>query len=266
MKTAIILGASSLLFNCLVTAAPMGKRDVEWVTVTDYTTVTVDMTTTLYVKPTKGPGPGQHYTGQYTGTHIGPHRTSGTSTSTSSTPTPPPQFYVPPPAPTPTPPAEPVATPAAYTPPAPPASPVPAPPPPPAPPAPAPPAPPAPSSPAPSPSGPGSGSSGGECSSGSPCAGDMTFYDAGLGSCGVENDGSTENVVALPHDLMGEQSNGNPYCGKTITIEYKGKKTTAVVKDKCMGCTGKSIDLSRKAFNELADPDAGRVPCNWWFN
>jgi len=65
---------------------------------------------------------------------------------------------------------------------------------------------------------------------------------------------------------MGSQSNGNPYCGLTVTIAYGGKTVVATVVDKCMGCSGKSIDLSVAAFNALANPDAGRVAANWWFN
>lgn len=111
-----------------------------------------------------------------------------------------------------------------------------------------------------------SSSSGSVCSSDAPCEGDITFYTAGLGACGETNDGDSENVVALPFGLMGTQSNGNPYCGKTITISKNGKTTTATVVDKCMGCTGDSIDLSTKAFGELEDFAVGRTTAEWWFN
>jgi len=113
-----------------------------------------------------------------------------------------------------------------------------------------------------------SGSSSGECSSGSPCTGDITYYTAGLGACGITSDGDTENVVALPHGLMGTQSNGNPYCGKTITVKCSatGKTTTATVVDKCMGCDAYSIDLSNAAFLELDDLSVGRTTAEWWFN
>ncbi len=106
------------------------------------------------------------------------------------------------------------------------------------------------------------------CSSGSPCEGDLTFYTAGLGACGLTTDGTVDKVVALPHDLMGPLSNDNPYCGKTITITCTatGKTTTAVVVDKCMGCTGYAIDLSNAAFDELDSEAVGRTPGTWYFN
>jgi expansin (peptidoglycan-binding protein) len=33
-----------------------------------------------------------------------------------------------------------------------------------------------------------------------------------------------------------------------------------------MGCTGNSIDLSNKAFLEIADMQVGRTDATWWFN
>jgi hypothetical protein len=112
-----------------------------------------------------------------------------------------------------------------------------------------------------------SSNSGGTCSSGSPCTGDITYYQASLGACGITNDGDTELVIALPHELMGTQSNGNPYCGKTVTIEKDGVSITATVVDKCMGCDGYSIDLSNFAFSSLGVAfSVGRTQATWYFN
>lgn len=109
--------------------------------------------------------------------------------------------------------------------------------------------------------------SGGVCGSGTPCTGDITFYEAGLGACGETTDGSSFSGVALPVGLMGDQSNGNPYCGKTITIKMPtGKTTTATVIDKCMGCMGDAIDLTNFAFDQLAEESVGRTQATWWFN
>lgn len=74
--------------------------------------------------------------------------------------------------------------------------------------------------------------------------GDLTYYTVGLGACGEDDSGkdNSENIVALSHLLMGTVSNGNPFCGKTITISYGGKQVVATVKDKCMGCALTNID------------------------
>jgi hypothetical protein len=95
----------------------------------------------------------------------------------------------------------------------------------------------------------------------------MTYYQAGLGACGTYSNGDTDSIVALPAGLMGAQSNGNPYCGKTITIINGDVTTTATVCDKCPGCPDYSIDLSNKAF--LATGEAlsvGRKVIQWYFN
>lgn len=111
------------------------------------------------------------------------------------------------------------------------------------------------------------GSSTGECSSGSPCSGDITFYEAGLGACGDTNNSDSDYVVALAHGFMGELSNTNPYCGKTVTIEYNGATVEATVVDKCMGCVGRDLDLSNIAFKKLGIAESvGRTTASWYFN
>ncbi|KAL7809210.1 RlpA-like double-psi beta-barrel-containing domain-containing protein [Trichoderma aethiopicum] len=112
----------------------------------------------------------------------------------------------------------------------------------------------------------GSSSSGGSAGT---YSGDITYYTIGLGSCGDDDTGKdqSENVVAIAVGLMGAISNGNPMCGKTITIHGGGKTTTATVKDKCMGCAEHDIDVSEKVFLELfGSLDGGREPVSWSFN
>lgn len=84
------------------------------------------------------------------------------------------------------------------------------------------------------------------CAPGSPCSGDITYYTVGQGACGITNDGSKENVIALPHEMMGPLSNSNPYCGKTVSIKYNGKVANAVVADKCGDCVSFYRCLARK--------------------
>ena len=107
-----------------------------------------------------------------------------------------------------------------------------------------------------------------QCSKDNPCHGDMTWFQAGPGSCGLTSNGEAENVVALSQLMMGPQSYGNPYCGKTITITClaTGKTATATVVDKCEGCDTYSIDLSIKTFLELDALEVGRTGASWYFN
>lgn len=98
--------------------------------------------------------------------------------------------------------------------------------------------------------------------------GDLTFFTVGLGACGFDDTGKdyAENIVALSHLLMGTQSNGNPYCGRRITVSYGGKTAQAVVRDKCMGCAADNIDGSEKLFTEFQPLGTGRFGVQWWFS
>jgi len=113
-------------------------------------------------------------------------------------------------------------------------------------------------------------SSGGPCEGqGSACSGDITFYNGagGYGACGGIIDDSAF-IVALPHGLMGTQSNGNPYCGRTVSIKgTDGSIHKGTVEDKCMGCDAYSIDLTPALFQAVAPNGDGRVAgIDWWLD
>jgi len=76
-------------------------------------------------------------------------------------------------------------------------------------------------------------------------------------------------AIALPWEFMGDLSNTNPYCGKTLTILNPDTSATvqAYVADKCMGCIGRSIDLTDILFDTIAPSCNGRCPgFEWWFD
>lgn len=100
------------------------------------------------------------------------------------------------------------------------------------------------------------------------CNGVATHWDGGLGACGWNVDTKSSKQIALPHDLMGPQSNGNPYCGRKVTITANGHTTEATVGDKCMGCEGTGkIDLTDVLFEEFGDLSAGVVQgVTWYFS
>lgn len=114
------------------------------------------------------------------------------------------------------------------------------------------------------------GSESASCLGGSAaCKGDVTHWDGGLGACGTVVDTEADMAIALPHGFMGTLSNSNPYCGKSVTIKtVSGSTVQATVKDKCMGCVGRSIDLTNKLFGAVTDGKGdGRVSnIVWWFN
>jgi len=102
-----------------------------------------------------------------------------------------------------------------------------------------------------------------------PYSGDITHWDGGLGACGWSVDTSTDMQIAMPVGMMGSQSNGNPFCGKSLTIKNPntGATAQATVGDKCMGCTGASIDLTDALFAAIGGGCDGRCSgFEWWFN
>ncbi|KEF56348.1 uncharacterized protein A1O9_07929 [Exophiala aquamarina CBS 119918] len=115
------------------------------------------------------------------------------------------------------------------------------------------------------------GSTTGTCEgSGATCVGDVTHWDGGLGACGWNVDTNSQMAIALPHAFMGTQSNGNPYCGRSVTLVNPTSGTTvqATVGDKCMGCEGRSIDCTDALFNAITDGKGdGRLSgIQWYFS
>jgi len=105
--------------------------------------------------------------------------------------------------------------------------------------------------------------------SSTPYSGDITHWDGGLGACGWNVDTSADMQIAMPVGMMGSQSNGNPFCGKSLTIKNPntGATAQATVGDKCMGCTGASIDLTDALFAAIGGGCDGRCSgFEWWFN
>lgn len=97
-------------------------------------------------------------------------------------------------------------------------------------------------------------------------SGDMTYYDAGLGACGITSTNS-DAIVALPFSFFtAANPNLDPQCGRTIRITYNGNTQDATVVDKCAGCAGNSIDVTPTLFTNLVGSlDAGRVQVTWDF-
>jgi len=251
MKTAAIFALSAL--TGLVAAVPVGKRDVVWVTKTQEFIETVVSTTTVWLNPgetapfTTTDG-GQFYQGP---THSPKHKKPKTKTTAEATVAAPSTYVAPSPstpsstyvAPTSTYVAPtstyvaPTSTAAAYTP---------------------------TTSAAPAATEASSSSSGSSSGgSGNDYTGELTYYAPGLGACGWTNSDS-EDIVALAAGMMGEQSNGNPWCGKMITITYNGVSHTAKIVDKCPGCSGASLDLSSTLFAKFAPLGDGRLYDATW--
>lgn len=99
-------------------------------------------------------------------------------------------------------------------------------------------------------------------------SGDLTFYDPGMGACGISS-GAGEMVVALNAPQFDPATpNGNPnlnsLCGKRVRVTGpSGTTVDATIVDRCPGCAAGSLDLSPAAFQVLAPLDKGRVAGTW---
>ncbi|RYP08741.1 hypothetical protein DL765_008698 [Monosporascus sp. GIB2] len=109
--------------------------------------------------------------------------------------------------------------------------------------------------------------------------GDLTYYDPGLGACGVVSGGG-DAVCAVSHEVfdaaakeegMAANPNANPLCGRRIRVTCGaagagtgGNRSVDVeVMDRCVGCAPTDLDLSPSAFEQLAPRDSGRVVGSW---
>lgn len=249
MKTSTF-AISALSLGSLVTAAPLKakREDVIWVTDVHVVTTYIDLTTTVWVNEL--PAPTSSAGGVFfenpkpanpTTTAVATTSTS-TTLATSSTPA-----AVAPETPIaqPTQPAQ--EKPPANTP-----SPS--------------------SSPAPQPSSPAAGSGSTSGGSGQVYSGDITFYDpdGNYGSCGDKIQNS-EDAVALPLSMMqsvSSKSNGHPWCGKKIAIEFNGQTFNAIVKDSCPGCKNGDVDMTSGLFKKVtggAVDGRGKGLAKWSF-
>jgi hypothetical protein len=108
--------------------------------------------------------------------------------------------------------------------------------------------------------------------------GDATFYETGLGACGVTNT-DTDFIAAIGEDFFdqypasaGDSSysadpnpNTNPICNRAVIATYQGKSVTVTITDRCAGCTiPYSLDLSPAAFQVLAPLSVGRLHGMTW--
>lgn len=102
---------------------------------------------------------------------------------------------------------------------------------------------------------------------GGPYTGDLTYYEPGLGACGVTSN-DNDKIVAISHLVFdaastGSNPNANPLCGKKIRARRDNKSVDLTVVDRCVGCQPKDIDVTVNTFAMLADVSQGRVLVEW---
>jgi expansin (peptidoglycan-binding protein) len=104
-------------------------------------------------------------------------------------------------------------------------------------------------------------------SNGGPYTGDLTYYEPGLGACGITS-ASSDSICAVSHLVFdaaqkGSNPNSNPLCGLKLRLRRDGKSVDVTVVDRCVGCKATDIDTTTSVFSQLAGIVQGRVPVDW---
>jgi expansin (peptidoglycan-binding protein) len=89
--------------------------------------------------------------------------------------------------------------------------------------------------------------------------GNATFYDGGDGNCSYPDLPADDLYVALgPAEYSASAA-----CGSYLDVTGPNGSVRVKVVDQCPECAVGHLDLSREAFAEIADPDAGDVPITY---
>ncbi|GEQ69859.1 hypothetical protein JCM33374_g3534 [Metschnikowia sp. JCM 33374] len=98
-------------------------------------------------------------------------------------------------------------------------------------------------------------------------AGHATYYNPGMGACGMVHTDS-DYIVAVG-DMLYEQytPDGNPnhntLCGAKLIAHYEGKSVEVTVVDRCGSCSPNDLDLSPVAFAQIANQGLGIINLTW---
>ncbi|KAL8284144.1 hypothetical protein RQP46_004893 [Phenoliferia psychrophenolica] len=85
-----------------------------------------------------------------------------------------------------------------------------------------------------------------------------SYYEAGLGACGITSSDS-DYIVAINFQQYGDTSAISPWCFKTITITYGGKSAQAEIVDACQACGYGGLDLTPTLFEHFASESVGII-------
>ena len=89
--------------------------------------------------------------------------------------------------------------------------------------------------------------------------GNATFFDGGDGNCSYPDLPADDLYVALgPTEYSASAA-----CGSYLDVTGPNGSVRVKVVDQCPECEVGHLDLSREAFAEIADPDAGDVPITY---
>jgi len=96
-------------------------------------------------------------------------------------------------------------------------------------------------------------------------SGYATFYNAGMGACGIQNNNGQLIAALNAQQFGGGNPNKNHNCNRRARVTGPRGSVTVTITDKCPGCAHGDLDLTPTAFDKIAQRSQGRVPITWSF-
>jgi len=88
------------------------------------------------------------------------------------------------------------------------------------------------------------------------------YYATGAGACSFDSSKADTMIGAMNvFDYEGSQ-----VCGASVIVSGPNGTITIQIVDLCPECPAGNIDLSPKAFEQIADTSLGRVPISWYIS
>ncbi|KAI9595345.1 RlpA-like double-psi beta-barrel-protein domain-containing protein-containing protein [Syncephalis fuscata] len=97
--------------------------------------------------------------------------------------------------------------------------------------------------------------------------GDGTFYNIGGGytACGETHSDNEFYAAIAPSFFTAANRNSDPMCQKCALVTGPKGQVKVRVNDVCPSCAHDAIDMTPAAFNQIANPEQGRVSISWDF-
>jgi len=91
-----------------------------------------------------------------------------------------------------------------------------------------------------------------------------TWFEVGLGNCGITNTDS-DPIVAIAKSRYDANDGAN--CGQWIQITdtANGKTAYGLTRDSCQSCGDGDLDMSPSLFEKFASLDVGELSISWNF-
>ncbi|RKP06745.1 RlpA-like double-psi beta-barrel-protein domain-containing protein-containing protein, partial [Thamnocephalis sphaerospora] len=91
-----------------------------------------------------------------------------------------------------------------------------------------------------------------------------TWFTPENDACTGKTSSTSARIAAVSTNLYGDTSKKSQHCGQCAKVTGpSGKSTTVTITDACPTCENNSLDLTKSAFADIADLDAGLIDIKW---